>query len=154
MPVPASLGQLYFALTVNESSFAGMACAWSLSRFPERFEVEVWEALPETGGVASTCAIDGGARSTFCSGAACGTWDMAMDVYLRACCWARSASALQCLLAAVSMAGLGAIPSNSLNRRRAGPAGEEINDQVQGGAPSYRNNLLFFKVWRAVAGVL
>lgn len=24
-------------------------------------------------------------------------------------------------------------------------AGEEINDQVQGGAPSYRNNLLFFK---------
>jgi hypothetical protein len=23
--------------------------------------------------------------------------------------------------------------------------GEEINDQVQGGAPSYRNNLLFFK---------
>lgn len=26
------------------------------------------------------------------------------------------------------------------------PAGEEINDQVQGGAPSYRNNLLFFKV--------
>lgn len=61
---------------------AGMACAWSLSRFPERFEVEVWEALPETGGVASTCAIDGG---------------------------------------------------------------EEINDQVQGGAPSYRNNLLFFK---------
>ncbi|KAI7841052.1 hypothetical protein COHA_005280 [Chlorella ohadii] len=61
---------------------AGMACAWSLSRFPERFEVEVWEALPYVGGVASTCAIDGG---------------------------------------------------------------EEINDQVQGGAPSYRNNLLFFK---------
>lgn len=39
----------------------GMACAWSLSRFPERFAVEVWEALPEVGGVASTCAIDGGA---------------------------------------------------------------------------------------------
>lgn len=38
-----------------------MACAWSLSRFPERFEVEVWESLPYVGGVASTCAIDGGA---------------------------------------------------------------------------------------------
>ena len=38
-----------------------MACAWSLSRFPERFEVEVWESLAQTGGVASTCAIDGGA---------------------------------------------------------------------------------------------
>jgi predicted NAD/FAD-binding protein len=61
---------------------AGMACAWSLSRFPERFEVEVWESLPYVGGVASSCAIAGG---------------------------------------------------------------EEINDQVQGGAPSYRNNLLFFK---------
>lgn len=46
---------------------AGMACAWSLSRFPERFEVEVWETLPETGGVASTCAIDGGACTAPCS---------------------------------------------------------------------------------------
>ncbi|PSC67108.1 flavincontaining amine [Micractinium conductrix] len=61
---------------------AGMACAWSLSRFPDRFDVEVWEELAQAGGVASSCAIDGG---------------------------------------------------------------EEINDQVQGGAPSYRNNLLFFK---------
>jgi hypothetical protein len=41
---------------------AGMACAWSLSRFPERFEVEVWESLAQTGGVASTCAIEEGAR--------------------------------------------------------------------------------------------
>lgn len=40
---------------------AGMACAWSLSRFPDRFEVEVWESLAHTGGVASTCAIEGGA---------------------------------------------------------------------------------------------
>ena len=58
-----------------------MACAWSLSLHPDKFDVEVWEALPEPGGVASTCEIRGG---------------------------------------------------------------EEINDQVQGGAPSYRNNLLFF----------
>lgn len=38
----------------------GMACAWSLSRFTERYEVEVWEALPHPGGVASTCGIAGG----------------------------------------------------------------------------------------------
>lgn len=38
----------------------GMACAWSLSRFPERFEVEVWESLAQAGGVASTCTIEGG----------------------------------------------------------------------------------------------
>ena len=31
-------------------------------------------------------------------------------------------------------------------------AGEEINDQVQGGAPSYRNNLLFFKVEAPIWG--
>lgn len=61
---------------------AGMACAWSLSRHPEDFDVTLLESLPEVGGVASTCEIHGG---------------------------------------------------------------EEINDQVQGGAPSYRNNLLFFK---------
>ena len=41
-----------------------MACAWSLSRFPERFEVEVWEALQYVGGVASTCAINGGAAGS------------------------------------------------------------------------------------------
>ncbi|KAL4852729.1 hypothetical protein ACK3TF_006201 [Chlorella vulgaris] len=39
---------------------AGMACAWSLSRYPERFYVEVVESLPETGGVASTCAVSTG----------------------------------------------------------------------------------------------
>ena len=61
---------------------AGMAAAWSLSRHPDRFEVEVWEALPDTGGVASTCTVSGG---------------------------------------------------------------DEINDQVQGGAPSYRNNLLLLE---------
>ena len=60
-----------------------MACAWSLTRRPEAFEVEVWEALAATGGVASTVAV--------------------------------------------------------------GNEGVEINDQVQGGAPSYRNNLLFFE---------
>lgn len=36
---------------------AGTAAAWSLSRFPEKYEVEVLEALPNIGGVASTCAI-------------------------------------------------------------------------------------------------
>lgn len=53
------------ALSVLSKKYvdAGMACAWSLSRFPERFDVEVWEALPETGGVASTCAINGGESS-------------------------------------------------------------------------------------------
>lgn len=61
-----------------------MAAAWSLSRFPQRFEVEVWEALPEVGGVASTCPV------------------------------------------------------------QAGDAWDDINDQVQGGAPSYRNTLLLF----------
>jgi hypothetical protein len=59
-----------------------MACAWSLSQHPHQFDVEVWESLPEPGGVASTCCIKGG---------------------------------------------------------------DDINDQVQGGAPSYRNNLLFFE---------
>jgi len=61
----------------------GMACAWSLTRQPEAFEVELWEALAVTGGVASTVAV--------------------------------------------------------------GAEGVEINDQVQGGAPSYRNNILFFE---------
>jgi predicted NAD/FAD-binding protein len=60
-----------------------MACAWSLTRQPEAFEVELWEALAVTGGVASTVAV--------------------------------------------------------------GAEGVEINDQVQGGAPSYRNNILFFE---------
>ena len=53
---------------IPRRALAGMVCAWSLSRFPERFEVEVWETLPEVGGVASTCAIDGGAP------AGCGSW--------------------------------------------------------------------------------
>lgn len=61
---------------------AGMAAAWSLARFPDRYDVEVWESLPDLGGVASTCTV---------------------------------------------------------------PGGDEINDQVQGGAPSYRNNLLLFE---------
>ncbi|GAB4821602.1 hypothetical protein N2152v2_008648 [Parachlorella kessleri] len=61
---------------------AGMACAWSLSRHPDKFDVHLWESLPQVGGVASTCEV---------------------------------------------------------------APGVEVNDQVQGGAPSYRNNLLFFK---------
>ena len=68
----------------SDSNFyiAGLAAAWSLSRYPDKYEVvEVWEALPEAGGVASTCSIGNGEEL-------------------------------------------------------------EINDQVQGGAPSYRNNLL------------
>jgi predicted NAD/FAD-binding protein len=69
---------------------AGMACAWSLARFPDKFDVTVLETLPEVGGVASTCAIAGSA----------GAANAELD---------------------------------------------EINDQVQGGAPSYRNNLLFFQ---------
>lgn len=36
------------------SGAAGMACAWSLGRFPERFDVEVWEANATPGGVATT----------------------------------------------------------------------------------------------------
>ncbi len=39
---------------------AGTACAWSLSRFPERFEVHVWEALPVPGGVASSLRVKNG----------------------------------------------------------------------------------------------
>lgn len=57
----------------------GTACAWSLSRFPERFDVHVWEALSVPGGVASSRSVKGGSIT--------------------------------------------------------------INDQVQGGAPSYRHNL-------------
>lgn len=41
---------------------AGTACAWSLSRYPERFDVHVWEALPTPGGVASSCKIKNGER--------------------------------------------------------------------------------------------
>lgn len=33
---------------------AGMACAWSLGRFPEQFDVEVWETHATPGGVATT----------------------------------------------------------------------------------------------------
>ena len=33
---------------------AGTAAAWSLSRFPERFAVSLWEAAPVLGGVATT----------------------------------------------------------------------------------------------------
>ena len=33
---------------------AGMAAAWSLGRFPDRFEVVVWEAAPCAGGVATS----------------------------------------------------------------------------------------------------
>ena len=68
---------------------AGMACAWSLSRHSDTFDVTVLEELREAGGVASTSTI----RST----------------------------------------------------QPGAPEEEDINDQVQGGAPSYRNNLLFFK---------
>lgn len=99
-------------------SHTGMACAWSLSRFPDRFAVEVWEALPEVGGVASTCAINGGACKV-------GGW-------------------LLVLPAAVVQAASFSV--DSLNLPPSHLPGEEINDQVQGGAPSYLNNLLFFKV--------
>jgi predicted NAD/FAD-binding protein len=64
---------------------AGLAAAWSLSRFPEKYEVELWESLPNVGGVASTCSVGAGNEQL------------------------------------------------------------EINDQVQGGAPSYRNNLLLLE---------
>lgn len=36
---------------------AGMACAWSLGRFPEKFEVEVWEANDKPGGVATSDVV-------------------------------------------------------------------------------------------------
>jgi len=62
---------------------AGTACAWSLSRFPDKFEVHVWEALPVPGGVASSRKVKDGKHT--------------------------------------------------------------INDQVQGGAPSYRHNLLLLQ---------
>ncbi|EFJ42401.1 hypothetical protein VOLCADRAFT_107244 [Volvox carteri f. nagariensis] len=64
---------------------AGIACAWSLSRFPERFEVEVWEALSVPGGVASSHTVKDGQHV--------------------------------------------------------------INDQVQGGAPSYRHNLRLLEMF-------
>ncbi|GLI68131.1 hypothetical protein VaNZ11_012449 [Volvox africanus] len=64
---------------------AGTACAWSLSRFPGRFDVEVWEALPVPGGVASSCSVKDGKHV--------------------------------------------------------------INDQVQGGAPSYRHNLKLLEMF-------
>lgn len=68
---------------------AGMACAWSLSRHPDTFEVTVLENLECTGGVASTSSV---------------------------------------------------MPEGHPSE-----TGVDINDQVQGGAPSYKNNLLFFK---------
>jgi hypothetical protein len=48
-------------------SAVGMACAWSLSRFQDKFSVDVWEALPNTGGVATTSAVGkgGGLRIGF-----------------------------------------------------------------------------------------
>lgn len=64
---------------------AGTACAWSLSRFPDKFEVHVWEALPVPGGVASSCKVKDGTLT--------------------------------------------------------------INDQVQGGAPSYRHNLRLLELF-------
>ncbi|KAG2501770.1 hypothetical protein HYH03_000270 [Edaphochlamys debaryana] len=64
---------------------AGISCAWSLSRYPERYEVEVWEALPVPGGVASSCTVRDGQQV--------------------------------------------------------------INDQVQGGAPSYRHNLRLLEMF-------
>lgn len=102
-----------------------MACAWSLSRFPDRFHVEVWEALPETGGVASTCAIDGGEVS-LC---------MVVVGHVRQLLASGRADGPSWLPAPMRMSPFLPLPN----------AGEEINDQVQGGAPSYRNNLLFFK---------
>ena len=36
---------------------AGMSAAWSLSRHPNRFEVEVWEAASVPGGVATSIAL-------------------------------------------------------------------------------------------------
>lgn len=41
------------------SGAAGSACAWSLSRFPERFSVEVWDKQPTAGGVATSENIEG-----------------------------------------------------------------------------------------------
>jgi uncharacterized protein with NAD-binding domain and iron-sulfur cluster len=75
---------LLFALT-------GTACAWSLARHPEKFDVHVWEALPVPGGVASSCTLRDG---------------------------------------------------------------RVLNDQVQGGAPSYRHTLLLLeqvRLWRSDA---
>lgn len=41
-------------------SIPGTACAWSLSRSPEKFDVHLWEALPVPGGVASSCKVKDG----------------------------------------------------------------------------------------------
>lgn len=84
---PAEAGKHRTRVCIIGGGAAGMACAWSLSRHSEKFDVTVLEALPEVGGVASTCKVKGGEEGQT----------------------------------------------------------EEINDQVQGGAPSYKNNLLFFK---------
>lgn len=126
-----------------------MACAWSLSRFPERFEVEVWEALQETGGVASTCAIDGGECNNYL-----GTPPRGMLMHVT--CYTDSTGPSGTVHAnAYWLPSKQAwTPSSQTLAASLPPAGEEINDQVQGGAPSYRNNLLFFKVWRAKAALL
>ncbi|CAG9465951.1 unnamed protein product [Pedinophyceae sp. YPF-701] len=72
--------------TAKPAGAAGMACAYSLSRHPEKFDCEVWEALPTAGGVATSCVVKSSDGMEF-----------------------------------------------------------EMNDQVQGGVPSYRNNLLMFE---------
>ena len=39
---------------------AGLACAWSLSRFPDKFEVHVWEKEKQAGGVSTSEDVGGG----------------------------------------------------------------------------------------------
>ncbi|MEW5301387.1 MAG: hypothetical protein WDW38_009596 [Sanguina aurantia] len=85
--VQAPSGDTRKRVLIIGAGAAGTACAWSLSRSPEKFDVHLWEALSQPGGVASSLKVDTGAGPLI------------------------------------------------------------INDQVQGGALSYRHNLALLKTF-------
>jgi hypothetical protein len=120
----------------------GTACAWSLSRHPDKFEVHVWEALPVPGACVSPCVTPSSwlsyAGRCWCECAQDHAALLLVTVYQ----WAASpaptltyARQMRMVACCVCMSyGLpGGVASSCVLKD-----GRVLNDQVQGGAPSYR----------------
>lgn len=65
IPVPAGRRK---RVCVVGTGAAGMAAVWSLSRFPDRFEVEAWDRMPQAGGVATSEPIASDAKASHDAG--------------------------------------------------------------------------------------
>jgi len=122
---------------------AGLSCAWSLSRFPEKFEVDVWEALPEPGGVATSCSVK------LSNG-------QSVEINDQVQVGCRNFPILKPILCeyGFTLGNLceicGQVSSIIANRSLSHPSisltrTNHHGPSPQGGAPSYHNNLMFFK---------